>query len=238
MTYQNIEVEVKGPIAFVRLNRPDKRNALSIALRQEVVDCLGALSVDDSVVCLILTGNGKAFCAGFDLDEFKDPQPGMVETIERSSLAFHAAVGRFEKPIVAAINGAAVAGGLDLALMCDIRICSEDAIFGHPELRFGSPLLYGLLKEAVGGGPARDLCLSGRTIGAEEALRIGLVSRVTTTQGLMESAREMAEEVCKTPLKALVREKRRILEAAARAIDEATSDGGPSFVEVIRETLG
>jgi enoyl-CoA hydratase len=130
-----------------------------------------------------------------------------------------------------------MAGGFDLAVMCDIRLASENALFGHPELRFGSPVLYGLLKEAVGGGMARDLCLSGRNIDAAEAHRIGLLSKVTSPDKLMEESKAMLEEICKSPLNALINEKKMIMKSAREAIDDATSSEGQSFVDVIREGM-
>ena len=237
MSYETIEVEFGHPVATIKLNRPDKRNALSIKLRNEVVDCLEKVEEDAEIKAVLITGNGKAFCAGFDLDEFQNPDPAHVENLQKSSLRFHTGLLNFSKPIVAAVNGPAMAGGFDLAVMCDIRLASEAALFGHPELRFGSPVLYGLLKEAVGGGMARDLCLSGRNIDGAEAHRIGLVSKVTPPDKLMEEAKVMLDEICKSPLSALVNEKKMIIKSAREAIDDATSSESQSFIDIIREGM-
>ena len=237
MSYETLEVEREESSAIIKLNRPDKRNALSIQLRNEMVECLGEIEGDDEVKAVLVTGNGPAFCAGFDLEEFKNPDPDHIKAIQESSRRFHAAVTGFSKPLVAAINGPAMAGGLDLALMCDIRLASEKALFGHPELRFGSHVLYGLVKEAVGGGMARDLCLSGRNIDAAEAHRIGLVSKLTTPDKLMEESRAMLGEICKSPLSILVSMKGRVKKSSAEAIEGATSSEGDSFVDIIREGL-
>lgn len=242
MSYETIEVQLtprldRGAAAFIKLNRPDKRNALSIKLRDEIVDFFEKIKGDDGVKAVLITGNGPAFCAGFDLEEFKNPDPAHIVAIRESSQRFHAALTGFPKPLVAAVNGPAMAGGFDLALMCDIRLASEKATFGHPELRFGSPVLYGLLKEAVGGGMARDLCLSGRNIDAAEAHRIGLISKVTTPEKLIEESEAMLEEICKSPLSALTTVKKMILKSAGDAIEEATSSEGQSFVDIIRQGL-
>lgn len=237
MSYKTIEVDHDPPSVIIRLNRPDKRNALSIEMRNEMVDCLAKLEVEQDILAILITGNGPAFCAGFDLKEFQNPDIAPVEAIQESSQRFHVALTSFPKPLVAAINGPAMAGGFDLAVMCDIRLASENAQFGHPEIRFGSPVLYGLLKEVVGGGMARDLCLSGRTIDAEEAYRIGLISKVTQPDRLMEESRIMLEEICKSPLEALIREKALIMKSASKALEEATSSEGQSFVDIIREGM-
>jgi enoyl-CoA hydratase/carnithine racemase len=232
-----MEVTAEHPVTIIRLNRPEKRNALSLKLRGEMVDCLKSLEEDPKTSAVLLTGNGPAFCAGFDLGEFQNPDPANIEAIKKSSQAFHGAIMRFPKPLLAAANGPAMAGGFDLALMCDIRVASDKALFGHPELRFGSPLLYKLLKEVAGGGVARDLCLTGRTIDAKEAHRMGIVSSVTSPSGLLEAAQGVLSEICKTPLFALMREKRRMVEAASEAVEEATADEGQSFVDIIREGM-
>ena len=237
MSYETIEVELGHPVTTIRLNRPDKRNALSIKLRNEVVDCLEEIEEEGEIKAVLITGNGKAFCAGFDLDEFQNPDPAHIENLQKSSLRFHTGLLNFSKPIVAAINGPAMAGGFDLAVMCDIRLASEAALFGHPELRFGSPVLYGLLKEAVGGGMARDLCLSGRNIDGAEAHRIGLVSKLTSPDKLMEEAQVMLDEICKSPLNALINEKKMVIKSAREAIDDATSNESQSFIDIIREGM-
>ena len=237
MDYKNLEVTLEPPVSIIRLNRPEKRNALSIALRGEIIDCLAQIEENSDIKAGLITGNGKAFCAGFDLDEFQNPDPEHMETVMESSRKFHIALTGFPKPLVAVVNGPAMAGGFDLAVMCDIRLASRRALFGHPELRFGSPVLYGLLKEVVGGGMARDLCLSGRVIDADEAYRIGLVSRVTEPDNLWEESMTMLDEIGKSPLQALVKVKADILKSAGEAIHDATSSEGQSFVEIIREGM-
>ena len=131
---------------------------------------------DERVRVVVLTGAGSTFCAGFDLKEFS--QPELARTIRDSSRRYHLAVWGFAKPMIAAVNGAALGGGFDLALLCDIRIATPDATFAHPEIKFGAPPLFTPLQWIVGAGIARDLCLTGRKIDAAEAHRIGLVNTI------------------------------------------------------------
>ena len=149
---------VDGPrdgIATITLNRPDKKNALSIALRDEITEALAGLAADDSLKCVVVTGAGDTFCAGFDLKEFdRAREPGFGETLWASSDRYHRACLEFPLPMIAAVNGSALAGGFDLAVMCDIRIASTTARFGHPEVTFGD-VVYGPLHDLVGGAVAR-----------------------------------------------------------------------------------
>ena len=193
-------------IATITLARPDKRNALSIQLRQELMDTLAAWADDEQVRVVILTGEGPAFSAGFDLGEFG--QPELARAIRHNSTAYHRAVWSFPKPAIAAVNGPAMGGGFDLALLCDMRIASHGASFGHPEIKFGAPPLFTPLRWIVGDGVARDLCLTGRPVDAEEAMRIGLVSRVVAPDALLEEARVAARQIAEAPQAALQTTKR------------------------------
>src|SRR5450755_2479155 len=166
-----------GGVATVTLNRPEKRNALSIAVRDLVSDALDELAAIEAVRCVVLTGAGDVFCAGFDLAEFRVEDPGFQTKLWASSDRFHRTVLCFPLPLVASINGPALAGGFDLAVMCDLRIASTTTRFAHPEQAW-SQVVYGPLEALVGGGVARDLCFTGRAIDAAEALRVGLVSAV------------------------------------------------------------
>jgi enoyl-CoA hydratase len=205
--YEQVEAAVEEDgVAVVTLARPDKRNALSIKLRGEVSDVLAEWAEDESVRVVILTGAGPAFSAGFDLKEFG--QPELARRIRHNSTAYHRAVWNFPKPIVAAVNGPAMGGGFDLALLCDMRVASSAASFGHPEIKFGAPPLFTPLRWIVGDGVARDLCLTGRPIGADEAQRIGLVSRVVAPDALMDEARAVARQIAEAPQAALQTTKR------------------------------
>ncbi|MDP3063175.1 MAG: enoyl-CoA hydratase/isomerase family protein, partial [Chloroflexota bacterium] len=195
MPYEFLLCEKREKIALVTLNRPDKRNALSIALRNEIDHCLGELADDDSVSVVVLAAAGPSFCAGFDRNEFFIQTPEHVQALSESTDRFHLRLMNFSKPLVAAINGPAMGGGLDLAVLCDVRICAQDAVFAHPEIQFGAPTLYGPLAEVIGGGLARDLCLTGRRIDAQEAHRIGLVSSVVPLDRLLEEAVAVANSI-------------------------------------------
>jgi len=201
---------LEGPadgIAAITLNRPEKKNALSIALRDDISDALDALGSDAAVKCVIVTGAGDVFCAGFDLKEFERVrEPGFGEKLWASSNRYHRACLAFPLPMIAAVNGPALAGGFDLAVMCDIRIAAQRARFGHPEITFGD-VVYGPLHDLVGGAVARDLCFSGRIIDADEALALRLVTRVVSGDRLLEEARQTAAQIARAPRDVLLRTK-------------------------------
>jgi enoyl-CoA hydratase/carnithine racemase len=200
-------------IVTVTLNRPEKKNALSIALRDELSDALDALAADDSVRVVVLTGAGSAFSAGFDLSEFADPDPDHQRRLWASSDRYHHTVLCFPLPLVAAVNGAALAGGFDLAVMCDLRLASDSAFFAHVEHTFGD-VVYRPLRELVGASVARDLVLTGRRIEAGEALAVGLVNRVVAGDDLLDAAGAVAAEVALAPRDVLIRTKAKIVAAA------------------------
>jgi enoyl-CoA hydratase/carnithine racemase len=197
-------------VALVTLNRPEKRNALSIDLRMEVAHAFGELSADDGVACVVLTGAGTAFCAGMDTTQFGGDRQNRERLVESSTAAF-SAVGRFPKPLIAAVNGPAIAGGFAVALMCDLRIASRSARFGFPELPRGIPPAYAAARAALSAPLARELCLTGRVVDADEALRRGIVSALHPDEELKASALELGSQVAKAPSFATLETKRRIL---------------------------
>lgn len=213
--------EIDEGVVTVVLDRPEKKNALSIALRDEVSDALDRIAADDRVRAVVLAAEGDTFCAGFDLAEFSVDEPGFQNTLWRSSDRFHHTVLLFPLPIVAAIQGAALAGGFDLAVMCDIRVAATNARFGHPEQRW-SDVVFSPLADLVGSGPARDLCLTGRTIDAAEALQIGVVSTVVEIGELAEQALQTAALVARGPRDALMRTKAKALRRAGHRPDSTT----------------
>jgi enoyl-CoA hydratase len=210
---------VDGPvdgIATLTLNRPAKRNALSITLRDAVSDALDRLASDDGVRYVVITGAGEVFSAGFDLGEFTSADP---DVLWASSDRFHHAVLRFPLPTVAAVNGPALAGGFDLAVLCDIRVASDRAHFAHPEQRFGD-VVYAPLHDLVGGAVARELCFTGRAVAADEARSIGLVHEVVPHAELASAVARTATEIAAAPREFLLRTKAK---AIARAgIDPST----------------
>lgn len=182
--------------AVLTLNRPDKRNALSVALRREIVERLDALEKSEAVRAVVLTGAPPAFCAGFDRSEFAG---GGMEEIFADATEYHRRVYTFSKPLIAAVNGPALGGGCDLAAMCDLRLASSAAVFGQPQLRFGAAAAYDLMRAVLGAGAAREMCLTGRSYAAPEALRIGLVNQVLEPAELLEAARTLAREIASLP---------------------------------------
>ncbi len=197
-------------VATITLDRSHKKNALSVALREEVLDVLEHLRSDDSVSCVVITGEGDTFSAGFDLSEFAIDDEAFQRRLWDSSDSFHHALLRFPLPLVAAVNGPALAGGFDLAVLCDLRIASSSARFGHPERSFGD-VVYGPLHDLIGGAVARDLCLTGRTVDAHEAHELGLVSRVVAPTELMAVTREVARSIAAFPRELSIRTKAKII---------------------------
>jgi enoyl-CoA hydratase len=191
-----LTLETSDGVALLTLNRPEKRNALSVALRNEIVRRIDELEKSNDVRVAILIGAGPAFCAGFDRSELS---AGNMAEIFVDATAYHRRVYRFPKPLIAAVNGPALGGGCDLAAMCDFRLAATTASFGQPQVRFGAPAIYELMRTVIGSGPAREMCLTGRRYDAREALAIGLVNRVVEPPELMETARGLAREIATLP---------------------------------------
>jgi len=184
-------------VASLTLNRPQKRNALSRALRREIVERLDGFEKDEAVRVVVLSGAGPAFCAGFDRSEFAGGDE--MGEVFAESLEYHRRVYRFAKPLIAAVNGPALGGGCDLAAMCDFRLASSAAVFGQPQIRFGAPAAYELMRAVLGTGVAREMCLTGRRYDAQEALAIGLVNRVVDPGELAELAAGLGREIATLP---------------------------------------
>jgi enoyl-CoA hydratase/carnithine racemase len=221
MDYQTISARKQGRIGILTLERPDKRNPISIEMRNEITSCLDSWKEGEDIGVVVLTGAGPAFSAGFDLKEFK--RTDLADEIFNSSSVYHRAVWGFPKPVIAAINGPAFGGGFDLATLCDIRICGPEAAFGHPEIKFGAPPLYTPLHWIVGSGQARDLCFTGKTIGAEEARRMGLVSEVVSEECVLDRAVSIAQTILEAPVPTLVITKKYMVENEGKAFEESFS---------------
>ena len=221
-----LSLEQTAAVALVTLQRPEKRNALSIDLRLELADSFAGLAEDDGVACAVLTGAGSAFCAGMDTSQFGGDRAHRERLVE-SSIAAFAAVQGFPKPLVAAVNGPAIAGGFVLALHADIRVAADTARFGFPELPRGIPPSYAAALAGLPEPLARELCLTGRLLDAEEALRCGLVAEVHPAGETVRAAMTLADTVARQPPRALREVKRRILlhaqhQRGALFEDEAT----------------
>ncbi|MBW2290327.1 MAG: enoyl-CoA hydratase/isomerase family protein [Deltaproteobacteria bacterium] len=196
MTDSLTTLEETDGVAVLTLNRPDKRNALSRALRDELVARLGTLAEADTVRAVVLTGAPPAFCAGFDRSELTG---GDMAKVFADATEYHRRVYTFPKPLIAAVNGPALGGGCDLAAMCDFRLAAGTAVFGQPQVRFGAVAAYDLMRAVVGTGPAREMCLTGRTFAAAEAQAIGLVNRVLEPAELQDASLALAREIAALP---------------------------------------
>ena len=204
-----LEIEHSGEVAVVTLQRPDKRNALSIDLRVELREAFTRLGEDEAVGCIVLTGAGSAFCSGMDTSQFGGDFENRRRLVETSTSAFEA-VGECKRPVVAAVNGPALAGGFALSLLCDLRIAHSSAKFGYPELPRGIPPSYASARAVLPATVAQELCLTGRVVDAGEALRLGIVREVVDSD-VVARGRELAETVAALPRQAVLETKRRTL---------------------------
>jgi enoyl-CoA hydratase len=199
----------------VTLNRPEKRNALSVQLRDELSDVLDELATDPTLKVVVITGSGDVFSAGFDLSEFERAAQDATfgRQLWASSDRYHTTVLHFPLPTLAAVNGPALAGGFDLAVLCDLRIASSRARFAHPERTFGD-VVYGPLHDLVGGGVARELTMGGRELSADEARAVHLVGEVVEPDALMAAARAAVARIVAAPRTVLVATKAKALARA------------------------
>jgi methylglutaconyl-CoA hydratase len=216
MGYSTLTYQAEGQVATIALSLPEKRNAIST---QMVMDLAAALSQAESsaVRVVILTGSGKAFCAGMDLDELqllgKSTLQKNLEDARRVSKLFYRLYS-FPKPVIAAVNGAAIAGGCGLATLADFTLAVPEAKFGYPEVKLGfMPALVAVfLRRQVGEKHARDLLLTGRIVDAAEAYRIGLITEIVPGERLMERAHELAATLIAASPTAVARTKKFLLD--------------------------
>jgi enoyl-CoA hydratase len=200
----SVLVENDGPVRIVTIARPEVRNAVDTATATALADAFRAFDVDDTVSVAVLTGAGGAFCAGFDLKALASGD--LAQVSEAPDGPMGPTRMRLSKPVVAAVEGHAVAGGLELALWCDLRVAARNAIFGVYCRRFGVPLIdLGTVRlpRLVGHSHAMDLILTGRGIAGEEALRMGLANRLVETGEALEEAIALARQIASFPQKCL-----------------------------------
>jgi len=198
MEYSHIKADIiEDRIGVITLNRPEKRNAISIRMREEISHCLAEWKESSRIGIVIFTGAGPSFSAGFDLSEFNNTDYHQV--LLDSSTKYHMDVWNFPKPTIAAINGAAMGGGFDLITLCDIRLCTKTSLFGHPEIKFGAPPIFTPLRWIIGEGRARELCLTGRKINAQDAYQIGLISQVIEDEELLDKAIQLGRTILEAP---------------------------------------
>jgi enoyl-CoA hydratase len=194
-----------APVAVITINRPDKLNALSDAVLRGLHEALDAAEQDPNIRVVILTGAGeKAFVAGADIGHLATLGPAEAEAVSMAGQAIFHRIESFSRPVIAAVNGFALGGGCELALACHVRIASTRARFGLPEVGLGTIPGYGgtvRLSRVVGLGHAVEMTLTGALVGAEDALRMGLATRVVAPEALMDEARGVAEQIAsKGPL--------------------------------------
>jgi methylglutaconyl-CoA hydratase len=216
-------LQFSGEIATITLNRPEKRNAISAEMIAELLSAFDEIESSPARV-LILTGAGKAFCSGMDLEGLKamamnSPQGHLEDARRMAHLCRR--LWSFPKPAIAAVNGHAIAGGCGLATLCDFTIAVPEAKFGYPETRIGflPATVSVFLGRLVGEKQARDLLLTGRTFGAEEALRLGIITQIVPAEKLMQTAQELASTLIACSPVSLKMTKKLLCDFAAPEID-------------------
>ncbi|MEO8738845.1 MAG: enoyl-CoA hydratase [Casimicrobiaceae bacterium] len=222
MNYENILVETHGRVGVIRLNRPQRLNALNEALATELGVALGAFDADPGISVIIITGNDKAFAAGADIGAMAEWSYQKVYS--GNYIMSWESVKQTRKPVIAAVAGYALGGGCELAMMCDLIIAADTAKFGQPEITIGTiPGMGGTqrLPRAVGKAKAMDWCLTGRMIDAAEAERSGLVARVVPPDKLFEEALAMATKIASHSLPVVLKVK----EAVNRAYESSLAEG-------------
>ena len=220
--YQTIKVERRDRVGLITLHRPEALNALNLQVMHEVVAAAEEFDRDAEIGCLVLTGSEKAFAAGADVKEMQDLE--FVDAYREDLFAEWERLTRVRKPVVAAVAGYALGGGCELAMMCDILLAADTAKFGQPEIKLG--VLPGMggsqrLTRAVGKAKAMELCLTGRMMGAEEAERAGLVSRIVPAAELLAEAVKLAATIASmSPLAVLAAK-----DAVNRAFESTLAEG-------------
>lgn len=223
MNYNTVQVTYDSGVATITLNRPDKRNAISFELIDDLLRALDEVVKSDSRVA-ILTGAGKAFCSGMDLENLKSllgrsPLQNLQDS--KTMVQLFRKVYEFPKPTIAAVNGAAIAGGTGLALLCDFTLAVPEAKFGYTEVRIGfvPAIVSTFLLRQVGEKQARDLLLTGRLFDAAGAMRIGLINEVVADENLMTRARELAAQLMENSPTSLRATKQLLTDHARADID-------------------
>ena len=223
MTYQHILVETRDRVGIVRLNRPQRMNALNDALAVELGAALAAFDADPGIGAIVITGNDKAFAAGADIGAMAEWDFQKVYADDYITKDWES-VRKTRKPVVAAVAGYALGGGCELAMMCDLIVAADNAKFGQPEITIGTmPGMGGTqrLPRAVGKAKAMDWCLTGRMIDAAEAERAGLVARVVPADRLEEEALAVAAKIASFSLPVVLK----IKEAINRAYESSLAEG-------------
>lgn len=224
MAYDTLQLRFDGAIATITLARPEKRNAISTRMIGDVLDALDEVEQAPAQV-VIITGSGKAFCAGMDLEGLKalagQSAAQNLEDSRRMARMFHR-IYAFAKPVIAAVNGAAIAGGCGIATLADFTIAVPEAKFGYTEVRIGfiPALVSVFLRRQIGEKHTRDLLLSGRAIEAAEAMRLGLVTEIVPAERLMARVHEIAATLIAASPASLARTKQLLVESQAAELNQ------------------
>ncbi len=237
--------ERRGPAAILTINRPDKRNALSRELIAALAEAFIRAEEDDSVRSVILTGNGSAFCAGMDLEELRGTLGDRSDVVwdDAAKLAaLYERIYTLSKPTIAAVNGAAVAGGAGLVTVCDLAVAVPEAKFGYPEVRRGlvAAMVMPHLLRQVGERTARWLLLTGELIDASEALRLGLVNAVVSQEVLIDTALRWCASLAEGGPKALASTKELLRRCSHQSVpmeELAKASAAPRLTEECRGGL-
>jgi len=239
MSYNTVQLVYDGPVATLTLNRPEKRNAISFELIDDLLRAFDEVAKSDAIV-LIITGAGKAFCSGMDLENLKALLGRTSEQNLQDSqtmVKLFRSLYEFPKVTIAAVNGPAIAGGTGLALLCDFTIAVPEAKFGYTEVRIGfvPAIVSTFLLRQIGEKQARDLLLTGRLFDAEEAMRLGLLSEIVSLENLMPRARALADVLLANSAASL-RATKKLLTDHANAELEAQIDAAVRENAAIRTT--
>ncbi len=224
MTYETLTLDYDGAVATITLARPEKRNAITPQMIAEILAALDEIE-KRSARAVIITGSGKAFCAGMDLEGLQAlarQSPGQnLEDSRRMANLFHR-IYAFPKPVIAAVNGAAIAGGCGIATLADFTLAVPEAKFGYTEVKIGfiPALVSVFLRRQIGEKRSRDLLLSGRIMDAAEAYRMGLVTEIVPAEGLIARTREMAATILAASPTSVGRTKRLLVESDEAALKE------------------
>jgi enoyl-CoA hydratase len=220
-----VHTERDGPVLIVTIDRPDARNAVDSPTADALAAAFRAFDADDDTTVAVLTGAGRTFCAGADLKAMGDRRGNRVTPDGDGPMGPTRMLTT--KPVLAAVEGYAVAGGLELACWCDLRIAARDAVFGVFCRRWGVPLIDGgtvRLPRLIGLSHALDLILTGRGVSGDEALRLGLANRITEPGGALDAARALAHELARLPQTCLRNDRRSAYEQAGRDLNDAIAN--------------
>ena len=230
MAYEHILVEMAPPIATVTLNRPKVLNALSPDVIREVSTALTKLDADDSVRAVVLTGGRKVFAAGADIGDMADRTA--VDQLHRDQTGRWAPLAGFKKPLIAAVNGYALGGGCEVALMCDLIVAGESARFGQPEINLGIiPGAGGTQRwpRTAGKQAAMEIMLTGAPVTAQRAYELGIVNKVVPEEMTIEIAQRLAQELAAKPPLAVRMAKEAVLKAFETPLSEGLASERKSF---------